>query len=84
MNISIRTQKYKILNEKFRGLTDGENFTKLTVKEWRVMFFQILSVLAIIQTKYPTFRHNDLKANNILIQKIQLIIFKEIQFNVSC
>jgi serine/threonine protein kinase len=48
-----------------------ENFTKLTVKEWRVMFFQILSVLAIIQTKYPTFRHNDLKANNILIQKIQ-------------
>lgn len=48
-----------------------ENFTKLSVKEWRVIFFQILSVLAIIQEKYPTFRHNDLKANNILIQKIQ-------------
>ena len=48
-----------------------ENFTKLSIKEWRVIFFQILSVLAIIQEKYPTFRHNDLKANNILIQKIQ-------------
>ena len=47
-----------------------ECYTKLTVREWRVIFFQILSVLAIIQAKYPTFRHNDLKANNILIQKI--------------
>jgi len=47
-----------------------EKFTKLTIKEWRVIFFQILSVLAVIHEKYPTFRHNDLKANNILIQKI--------------
>ena len=47
-----------------------ENFKKLSIKEWRVIFFQILSVLVIIHTKYPTFRHNDLKANNILIQKI--------------
>ena len=36
------------------------------------MFFQLLSVLAIIQTKYPGFRHNDLKANNILIHKIPI------------
>ena len=34
------------------------------------MFFQLLSVLAIIQNKYPTFRHNDMKANNILVHKI--------------
>ena len=47
-----------------------ECYTELSVKEWKVIFFQILSVLAIIQAKYPTFRHNDLKANNILIQKI--------------
>lgn len=46
------------------------NISKLTVKEWRVIFFQILSVLAIIQAKYPTFRHNDMKANNILLQKV--------------
>ena len=47
-----------------------ENYNKLSVREWRVLFFQILSVLAVIQTKYPAFRHNDLKANNILLQKI--------------
>lgn len=47
-----------------------ENYNKLSIREWRVIFFQILSVLAVIQTKYPGFRHNDLKANNILLQKI--------------
>lgn len=46
------------------------NSDKMTIKEWRVIFFQILSALSVIQTKYPGFRHNDLKANNILIQKI--------------
>lgn len=46
------------------------NSDKMTIKEWRVIFFQILSALSVIQTKYPSFRHNDLKANNILIQKI--------------
>ena len=35
-----------------------------------MLFFQLISVLAIIHSKYPEFRHNDLKANNILIQKI--------------
>lgn len=37
---------------------------------WKVIFFQIISTLAIIQSKFPLFRHNDLKANNILIHKI--------------
>lgn len=37
---------------------------------WKVIFFQVLSVLAVIQCKYPSFRHNDLKANNVLVQKI--------------
>ena len=45
-----------------------KNYKNLKLKEWKIIFFQILSVLAIIQTKYPSFRHNDLKANNILIQ----------------
>lgn len=39
---------------------------------WRVFFFQILSVLAVIQSKYPSFRHNDMKANNILLQKLRV------------
>ena len=47
------------------------NYKKMTIKEWRVMFFQLLSVLTVIHKKYPTFRHNDLKANNILIQLIE-------------
>ena len=43
---------------------------KIPLLTWKVVFFQILSVLAIIQNKYPAFRHNDMKANNILIQII--------------
>jgi hypothetical protein len=45
-----------------------ENYKNLKLKEWRVIFFQILSVIAVIQKKYPAFRHNDLKPNNILVQ----------------
>jgi serine/threonine protein kinase len=44
-----------------------KNYKKLKVAEWRTIFYQILSVLAIIHARYPTFRHNDMKANNILI-----------------
>lgn len=46
-----------------------KNYKEFTLKEWKIIFFQILSVLAVIQDKYPSFRHNDLKANNILIHK---------------
>lgn len=46
------------------------NYKTMTVKEWRVILFQILSTLAVIHEKYPGFRHNDLKANNILVQKL--------------
>ena len=42
--------------------------TKFKLAHWRNIFFQIISTLAIIQEKYPSFRHNDLKANNILLQ----------------
>jgi serine/threonine protein kinase len=59
------------------------NFTKLTVKEWRVIFFQILSVLAVIQAKYPTFRHNDMKANNILLQKIPMSVDQNAVYKYS-
>jgi len=47
-----------------------KNYKSLSLKQWRIIIFQILSVLAIIQAKYPNFRHNDMKANNILIHKI--------------
>ena len=46
------------------------NYKEFTLIHWKVIFFQIISVLAVIQSKYPSFRHNDLKANNILIHKV--------------
>lgn len=46
-----------------------ERYQSMSPHHWKVFIFQILSVLAVIQTKYPSFRHNDLKANNILVQK---------------
>lgn len=49
-----------------------KNHNELKTKHWRAIFFQLLSVLAVIQTKYPGFRHNDLKANNILVHKIPI------------
>ena len=46
------------------------NLQNMDLKEWRVMLFQLLSVLAVIQKKYPGFRHNDMKANNLLIHRM--------------
>ena len=42
---------------------------KFSLVTWQVIFFQILATLAVIQSYYPGFRHNDLKANNILVCK---------------
>jgi hypothetical protein len=47
------------------------NTPQFTAMHWKVIFFQFLSVLAVIQSKYPAFRHNDLKANNVLVHKIE-------------
>jgi hypothetical protein len=47
------------------------NTPQFTALHWKCIFFQFLSVLAVIQTKYPAFRHNDLKANNVLVHKIE-------------
>ena len=46
------------------------NYKTMKLRDWRTIFFQLISVLCVIQNKYPGFRHNDLKANNILVQKI--------------
>lgn len=47
-----------------------KNYKEFTLTHWKVLFFQLISTLAVIQSKFPTFRHNDLKANNILIHEI--------------
>lgn len=49
------------------------NYQTMTLIDWKVIFFQILSTLATIQEKYPSFRHNDLKFNNILLSKTDII-----------
>ena len=48
-----------------------KKYQDLTLIDWTIIFFQIISVLAVIQNKYPFFRHNDMKANNLLVHKIQ-------------
>ena len=47
-----------------------KNYQYFTLLDWKVIFFQLISVLTVILEKYPGFRHNDLKANNILVHKI--------------
>ena len=47
------------------------NYREFKLIHWKVFFFQVISVLAVIQSKFPAFRHNDLKANNILVHKIK-------------
>lgn len=47
-----------------------KNYREFKPIDWKVFFFQIISVLAVIQSKFPSFRHNDLKANNILVHKV--------------
>ncbi len=49
-----------------------KHYKKLELIHWQCIFFQIISTLAVIQSKYPSFRHNDLKANNILISKVDV------------
>lgn len=62
-----------------------QNYKTFTTRHWRVIFFQILSVLAVIQNKYESFRHNDLKANNILIQNINMVdkVNNKFKYNIN-
>lgn len=67
--------KVSILISEWANKGDFLDFLRRHYREfqlihWKVFFFQIISVLAVIQSKLPGFRHNDLKANNILVHKI--------------
>lgn len=46
------------------------NYKRIRLMHWKVFLFQIISTLAVIQSKFPAFRHNDFKPNNILLHKI--------------
>jgi len=45
-----------------------KNYLLMTLEYWTVILFQIIYTLAKIQEYYPTFRHNCLKVNDILLQ----------------
>jgi serine/threonine protein kinase len=61
-----------------------KNYKKFKTKEWRTIFFQFLSVLSVIQTRYPAFRHNDLKANNLLVHLIDIPdVNKKLYYNIN-
>jgi hypothetical protein len=49
-----------------------KNYQNMNLRQWKVIFFQLLFTLALIHKKYPAFRHNDMKANNILVQLTNL------------
>lgn len=46
-----------------------KNYDSMTLETWTVVIFQLLFTLALIHEKFPAFRHNDMKANNILVEK---------------
>lgn len=48
-----------------------KNFETMRLIHWKVIFFQLISTLAIIQEDYPDFRLNDAKCNNILVHRIE-------------
>jgi hypothetical protein len=50
-------------------LTDyiKNNHRKWSLETWKALLFQMIAMLALIQEKYPTFRHNDLSMSNILV-----------------
>lgn len=41
--------------------------TRIKLETWRNILFQVLASLAAVHRRFPDFRHNDLKANNILV-----------------
>ena len=43
------------------------NHQSLTLIDWQTIMFQILFTLAMVHQKYPSFRHNDAKGNNMLV-----------------
>jgi len=45
-------------------------YKKFTPVDWKVLFFQLISTLAVIQSMYPGFKHNNLNARQILVTRI--------------
>ena len=48
----------------------NKHSASLKSMHWKVLFFQILSVMAVIQSAHPNFRHNNLKCNTVYVNKL--------------
>ena len=59
-----------------------KNYRTMSLETWRILFFQLFSTLAIIHNRFPGFRHNDLKANNVLIQETDITV-PYFEYNIS-
>jgi hypothetical protein len=49
-----------------------KHYNKFEAIHWKVIFFQVISTLSIIQSKFPSFRHNNLKSNEIFVTKVSI------------
>ena len=49
-----------------------KNYRTMSLKHWTVIIFQILFTLAKIHSVHKAFRHNDMKANNILVHQTEV------------
>ena len=58
-------------------LADYLKKNKLTLLQWKVLFFRLLHVLSVIQEKYPTFRHNELRPELIYVYKKKISTLKK-------
>lgn len=56
---------------------------KNDVLGWKVLFFQILSVFAVIHRYYPNFLHNDLHLRNILVRSTGGELNGHFEYNVN-
>jgi len=66
-NVSILLSEWANRGDLLEFFRKKYKFFKLI--HYKVFFAQIISVLIVIQSKYPSFRHNDFKPNNILVDK---------------
>ena len=57
-----------------------DNYKIMDELKWKVIIFQVIFALAKFHLKYPNFRHNDLKCNNILIHLLPDFESKEFRY----
>ena len=69
-NVSVLISEWANRGDLLEFIRKDKRYKRFRPLDWKVFFFQIISILAVIQSKYPSFRHNDMKANNILVHKI--------------